>query len=40
MITRTDPALWTKAPMTGPSNPVMARRMARKLRVMEKVRLS
>ena len=33
------PALCTSAPMTGPSRPVMARIMARKLRASENVRL-
>ena len=36
-ITRTDPALWTKAPTTGLIFPVMAKRMEMKFRVMEKV---
>ena len=38
-ITSTEPALWTSAPTTGPSRPVMASRIAKKLRAMEKVRL-
>ena len=40
MITSTEPALWTKAPITGPSKPVIARTMARKFSPMEKVRFT
>ena len=39
MITRTEPALCTSAPITGPRSPVMARVMAIKFKVMENVRL-
>ena len=40
MMTSTEPALWTSAPITGPRSPVMARAMARKLRPMENVRFT
>lgn len=39
MMTNTEPALCTSAPTTGLSTPVIARAMAIKFRVMEKVRL-
>ena len=39
MITSTDPALWTRAPTTGFRIPVMARIIAIKFKVIEKVRL-
>ena len=39
MIIITLPALCTSAPITGPSNPVIARTIARKFCVIEKVRL-
>lgn len=39
-MTSTLPALWTSAPITGPSMPGMARPMARKFRHIEKAILS
>ena len=39
IMTMTDPALWTRAPHTGPRMPSMASIMAAKLRAMENVRL-
>ena len=38
-ITKTEPALWTSAPTTGSSTPVMASTMATKFSPMEKARL-
>ena len=38
-MTTTEPALWTRAPTTGPRIPVIARAMARKFNPMEKMRL-
>ena len=39
-MTSAEPALWTSAPTTGSSVPMMASAMAMKLSVMEKVKLS
>ena len=39
-MTTTEPALCTSAPMTGLSEPIMARMMAAKFRPMEKIRLT
>ena len=38
IMTRTEPALCTSAPTTGPNTPVVARTMAKKFNPMEKVR--
>ena len=38
IMTRTEPALCTSAPTTGPNTPVVARTMAKKFNHMEKVR--
>ena len=40
IVTRTEPALCTSAPTTGPNTSVVARTVAKKFNPMEKVRLN